>query len=313
MLKFNPPRLKHMLSMETLDKNIISYLLDRSEHFIATCIKKNQVLSTFAGQVVVNLFFEPSTRTRNSFEIAAHRFSAIVLSPDMQQSSTQKGELLIDTIHNFEAMGAKLLVIRHSDNNLAQFLAAELRTSISVINAGDGSNEHPTQTLIDLLTIRQHFTDFSKLTVAILGDVVHSRVARSLIIGLRMMGVERIRIIAPDYFMPKESDLLQADQIESITAGLQDVDIIYTLRIQKERMNREQHPNEGAYFKSFGLTQERLAIAKPNAIVMHPGPINRGIEIESVVADGPQSVILQQTQNSVAVRMAVIETLLNNH
>lgn len=312
MAKIKPPKIQHLLTIASLGKEQITYLLDRSEQLLRACLAQDKVINTLHGQVVVNLFFEPSTRTRNSFEIAAHRLGAIVLSPNMKQSATQKGELLIDTIHNFEAMGARLLTIRHPDNNLAQFLSAELQTDVSVINAGDGSNEHPTQTLLDLLTIRQHFSDFSQLTVAILGDVRHSRVARSLIIGLRTMGVERIRIVAPDYFMPTEVDGMAADQIDTITAGLEEADIIYCLRIQKERIDEKQCPSDGDYFKSFGLTQERLEFAKPTAIVMHPGPINRGIEIESVVADGPQSVILQQTQNSVAVRMAVIETLLNN-
>ena len=303
------PNLNHMLSMDVFDQSILTYLLDRSESFLPAC-KKNEIIPACTGQVIVNLFFESSTRTRNSFEIAAKRLNAIVLSPDMQQSATQKGELLIDTIRNFEAMDARLLIVRHSDNNLAQFLASELNSGTPVVNAGDGSNEHPTQAIVDLLTIRQHFPNFSDLTVAIIGDIVHSRVARSLITGLRIMGVKRIRIIAPEAFMPNESDIQHVDQFSAIDAGLEDVDVIYTLRIQKERFDTTQHPDDGEYFKSFGLTQERLKIAKPTAIVMHSGPIIRGVEIESVVADGPQSVILQQTQNSVAARMAVIETLL---
>lgn len=311
-LKSTIPHLHQLLSMSVLDKEKITYLLDRAEHFLTTAIAKNQVLETLRGQVIVNLFFESSTRSRNSFEIAAHRLGAIVLSPDIKQSATVKGELLIDTIHNLEALGAKLLIIRHPDNNLTQFLAAELSTDIAIINAGDGSNEHPTQALLDLLTIRQRVTDFSSLTVAILGDVAHSRVARSLIIGLRLMGVENIRIVAPDYFLPDPTNALRADRFNNISAGLQDTDIVYVLRIQKERMAQAQYPNEGAYFKAFGLTQEKLALAKPGAMVMHPGPMNRGIEIESAVADGPQSVILSQTHNAVALRMAVIETVLTS-
>ena len=306
------PNIHQLISMESLDLEKINYLFDRSSYFLKNCVEKDQVLDTLSGQVIVNLFFESSTRTRNSFEIAAHRLGAIVLSPNLAQSATTKGELLIDTIHNLEAMGAKLLIIRHAENNLAQFLAAELSANVGIINAGDGSNEHPTQALLDLFTIKQRVTDFSSLTVAILGDVAHSRVARSLIIGLRLMGVERIRIIAPDYFMPDSDDTLRADLFNELDAGLADVDIVYVLRIQKERMTEAQYPDEGAYFKAFALTQEKLALAKPDAIVMHPGPMNRGIEIESAVADGPQSVILSQTQNAVAVRMAVIETVLAN-
>jgi aspartate carbamoyltransferase catalytic subunit len=285
-------------------------LLDRGEFFLKTVVAKQEVLTTLRGKVIVNLFFEPSTRTRNSFEIAEHRLSAIVLSPDMKQSSTIKGELLIDTIRNLEKMGASLLVIRHPDNNLAEFVASELQTHIAVINAGDGSNEHPTQTLLDLLTIRQHFKNFADLTVAIVGDVSHSRVARSLVIGLHIMGVKKIRLISPENFTPEDAESMNVDVFHSMEAGLKGVDIIYTLRIQKERMQPELRPKDDQYFKKFGLTSDNLKLAKPSAIVMHPGPMNRGIEIESSVADGPQSVILQQTQNSVAIRMAVIETLL---
>ena len=304
------PTMRNLLSVQSLDASAITYLLDRADYFLKTAVSKQTVLDTLRGKVMVNLFFESSTRTRNSFEIAGHRLGAIVLSPDMKQSATAKGEILIDTIRNLEAMGASLLVIRHPDNNLTHFLAAELKTGVSVVNAGDGSNEHPTQTLLDLLTIRQHFKDFSNLTVAILGDVMHSRVARSLIMGLRIMGVNRIRIIAPDYFTPPESEVTHLDVFHSMETGLRDVDIIYALRIQKERMPAEQRPKDDQFFRQFGLTEARLSLAKPNAIVMHPGPMNRGIEIESSVADGPQSVILQQTQNSVAVRMAVLEMLL---
>jgi len=304
------PQLHHLLGIQSLDQKQIIYLLDRAEYFLKTAVAKQEMLTTLRGKVVVNLFFEPSTRTRNSFEIAAHRLGAIVLSPDMKQSSTTKGELLIDTIRNLEAMGASLLVIRHPDNHLAQFLAAEVNTQVSVVNAGDGSNEHPTQTLLDLMTMRQHFKDFSKLTIAIVGDIAHSRVARSLIMGLRLMGVPRIRIIAPESFTPDHAELAHVDVFHAMDAGLKDADIIYTLRIQKERMKEDQRPKDDQYFKNFGLTQERLVLAKRDAIVMHPGPMNRGIEIESSVADGAQSAILQQTQNSVAVRMAVLEVLL---
>src|SRR3990167_2554857 len=187
--KITPPKLQHLLSIKSLDPAKVIYLLDRAEYFLKTAIEKQVVLTTLQGKVVANLFFESSTRTRNSFEIAAHRLGAIVLLPDMKQASTLKGELMIDTIRNLEAMGVALLVIRHSDNNLAQFLAMELHSGIAVVNAGDGHNEHPTQALIDLLTIRQHFPDFSALTVAIVGDVAHSRVARSLVLGLLLMGV----------------------------------------------------------------------------------------------------------------------------
>lgn len=303
-------QLPHLLGIRDLDKNTITYLLDRAEYFLENTIAKNGVLDTLRGKVIANLFFENSTRTRNSFEIAEHRLGAIVLSPDMKQSSTAKGELLIDTVRNLEAMGVALLVIRHSNNHLAQFLAMELHERVAVINAGDGHNEHPTQALLDLLTIRQHFPDFSKLIVAIAGDVAHSRVARSLVLALELMGVATIRIIAPKNFQPKEEpDFKNCYVFDQMDAGLKDADVVYMLRIQKERMLEAEYPKDELYFKEFGLTEARLKIAKSSAIVMHPGPMNRGIEIESSVADGPQSVILQQTKNSVAVRMAVIEAV----
>jgi aspartate carbamoyltransferase catalytic subunit len=303
------PTLHHLLSIQSLNKETITYFLDRAEFFLKTALAKQEVLTTLHGKVIVNLFFESSTRTRNSFEIAAHRLGAIVLSPDIKQSSVNKGEIVIDTARNLEAMGAALLVVRHSENHFAQFLAAELKTTTAIVNAGDGINEHPTQTLIDLMTIRQHMPDFSKLTIAILGDILHSRVAHSLIIGLRTMGVTNIRLVAPVYFMPNESEF-NVKVYHSMEEGLRDVDVVYSLRIQKERIAAAQLPKDEQYVQNYGLTAERMALAKPNAIVMHPGPMNRGVEIESSVADGAQSAILQQTKNSVAVRMAVLETLL---
>lgn|SRR3990167_1857068 len=313
-LSSHTPQLKlhHFLTMRSLKRDDILYFFDRAEYFLKTAIAKKAVLKTLAGHVIVNLFFESSTRTRNSFSIAAYRMGAMVLSPDMRQSSTQKGELLIDTINNLAAMGASMLIVRHSDNHLAQFLASELKSDVAVINAGDGKNEHPTQALIDLMTIRQHFSEFSPLKVAIVGDVIHSRVARSLVIGLRSMGVTNIRFIGPKDFMPDMSapEFTQVQCFQDMDTGLKDADVIYMLRIQKERMAEAEYPKSAFYFKEFGLTEQRLILAKSTAIVMHPGPINRGIEIESSVADGSQSVILQQTQNSVAMRMAVIEAVM---
>ncbi len=312
LTKSKPPELSHLLTMKSLDAAKITYLIDRAEYFLKNVIAKNAVLDTLRGKVIANLFFEPSTRTRNSFEIAEKRLGAIILSPSMSESSTTKGELLVDTLHNLTAMGTSLFVIRHPDNNLAEFLATELRSSAAIVNAGDGSNEHPTQTLLDLMTIRQHFKDFSKLTVAIVGDVKHSRVARSLISGLNTMGVQQIRLITPKNLAIDNPEALNATVFHDVEAGLKEVDIVYALRTQKERMAATLHPNDDQFFKSFGITEDRLMLAKPSAIVMHPGPMNRGVEIASNVADGPQSVILQQTRNSVAVRMAVIETLLIN-
>jgi aspartate carbamoyltransferase catalytic subunit len=200
--------------------------------------------------------------------------------------------------------------VRHSDNHLAHFLSVESKTNVPVINAGDGSNEHPTQALLDLLIIKKHFPDFSKLTVAIVGDVAHSRVARSLMIGLQTMGIGKIRLITPKDFALDPTEIHHAEISHDIETGLHDVDVVYVLRIQKERMDPLQRPKDDLYFKQFGLTHERLALAKKSAIVMHAGPVNRGVEIESAVADGSQSVILQQTQHAVAVRMAIVESML---
>ncbi|OGT25637.1 MAG: aspartate carbamoyltransferase [Gammaproteobacteria bacterium RIFCSPLOWO2_02_FULL_42_14] len=310
-MKAKPPILRHLLSMQSLDREKIIYLLNRAEFFLKAAVVKEETLDTLRGKVVVNLFFEPSTRTRCSFEIATHRLGAILLSPDTKQSSMIKGEILIDTILNLEAMGAHLLIVRHADNHLAQFLAGESRAGVAVINAGDGSNEHPTQALIDLLTIRQHYPDFSHLTIAIVGDVIHSRVARSLAIGLHCMGVARVRVIAPKEFSPTELAAMPFDLFHDMNAGLKGADVIYALRIQKERLKPNEQPlKDDHYYQHFGLTKDRLTLAKQNAIVMHAGPIIRGVDIESAVADGAQSVILEQTRNSVAVRMAVMETLL---
>jgi len=253
MAKSKPPHLSHLLSMQSLDEEKIIYFLDRADYFLKNIVSKNVVLDILRGKIIANLFFEPSTRTRNSFEIAEKKLGAITLSPDVNQSSTTKGELLIDMFRNLEAMGVELFVIRHPDNNLAQFLATELKTTISVINAGDGSNEHPMQTLTDLMTIRQRFRDLSQLSVAIVGDVKHSRVARSLVIGLKTMRVEDIRIVAPPDFQLSNAKEMQVNTVTDLDTGLQDVDIIYTLRIQKERMPESERPKDQQYFKQFGI------------------------------------------------------------
>ncbi len=304
------PLMRHLLTMESLDQNIIGQLLDKADLMLRECVDKGRTVPTLAGKIVANLFFEPSTRTLNSFEIAAKRLGAICISPDISKSATVKGESLIDTIHTFEAMGTDYITIRHSDNNTAQFVASELKGATSIINAGDGVNQHPTQGLLDLLTIRQNKNDFTQLSVAIIGDIAHSRVARSLIAGLRIMNTPDIRIIAPAAFMPADSDELGVTTYTDIEKGLRDVDVVVTLRIQKERIDASDIPDNEKYFKSFGITNERVALAKPDAIVMHPGPMNRGIEIESSVADGIQSRILQQVRNGVAIRMAIMESML---
>jgi len=310
MKKKKAPLMRHLLTMESLDQTIIEQIFEEATRLLSGSLTKHEMLSILRGNIVTNLFFEPSTRSKHSFEIAAQRLGAISISPHMETSATMKGESLIDTIHAFEAMGTDIFTIRHSDNNTAQFVAAELIGSASVINAGDGINQHPTQGLVDLLTIHQHKKDFASLGVTIIGDTAHSRVARSLIAGLKIMGTTDIRIVAPQSFIPEDVDELGVKVFHDVNEGVTGADVIMALRIQKERIEESDIPDNQKYFKEFGLTLERLSHAKQDAIVMHPGPMNRGIEIESSVADGPQSVILQQVRNGVAIRMAVIEAMI---
>jgi aspartate carbamoyltransferase catalytic subunit len=310
--KKNQPLFRHLLGMETLTQEMIETLFKRANYFLEDCIDKNTVSDRMQGHIVVNLFFEPSTRTCNSFEIAAKRLGAMVLSPDMKNSATVKGESLIDTIHTFEMLGASVFVIRHDNNHTAQFIAGELLGQASVINAGDGTHQHPTQALLDLFTISQHKKNFNALSVAIVGDIAHSRVARSLIIGLKTMGCKDIRLIGPEALISLETEEHIPDAVKifhSMDEGLKNVDVVMPLRIQKERMQQAEIPDTHQYFTEFGLTRERLSLANTSAIVMHPGPMNRNIEIESSVADGPQSVILQQVHNGVAMRMAVMDAM----
>ena len=229
----------------------------------------------------------------------------------MKTSSTVKGESLLDTIHNFEALGTDIFVIRHADNNTAHFVSSELLSTASVINAGDGDNQHPTQGLLDLLTIHQYKPDFTELSLAIVGDIAHSRVARSLIAGLQIMGTTDIRLIAPESLVPDDAAQLGVRISHSLKDGLRDTDVVMALRIQKERMQEAFIPNPDKFFNEFGLTEKTIRYAKPDAIVMHPGPMNRGVEIESSVADGKQSVILQQVRNGIAMRMAIFDSLHN--
>ena len=258
------------------------------------------------GKTIVNLFFENSTRTRTTFELAAKRLSADVLSMSISTSSTSKGESLLDTIRNLEAMYVDMFVVRHGLSGAAHFIAQQTANHISVINAGDGQHAHPTQAMLDMFTIRQVKKDFSKLRVAIIGDILHSRVARSQILALNTLGAAEVRVIAPKTLLPAHVQTLGVSVCHNLNEGLQDIDVIIMLRLQKERMTSALLPSESEYFKCFGLTESKLKIAKPDAIVMHPGPINRGVEIDSKVADGPQSVILQQVSNGIAVRMAIM-------
>lgn len=303
--------LKRIISIDTLDKKTIEAIFSRASYFLNEFIDAKKQDTSANGKVVSLLFYEPSTRTQNSFSIAAQRLGAITVEPTMSFSSASKGETLLDTIKTFEAMGTDLFVVRHTDNNVVQFIASELANSkIGVINAGDGSNEHPSQCLLDLFTMSQQQKSFSDLTVAIIGDVAHSRVARSLVKGLRIMGIKEVRLIAPNDFLPNDYQHWNCKVTDVLADGLQGVDIIYSLRIQKERIEASQLPNLETFKKKFCLTPSTLKFAKENALIMHPGPINRNVEIDSAVADGKQSLILPQVRNGVAIRMALIDMLL---
>lgn len=295
----------HLLGMQSLTRNEIDLILKRANDFLRN-IKENRVFDTLKGQVVANLFFETSTRTRNSFEIAAKRLEAIVLSPDLKVSALNKGESLLDMARNLQAMGTRFFVIRHTENNWPRMLAEHLEQGI-VINAGDGNHQHPTQGLIDLMTIQQHKPDWTKLCVTIIGDIYHSRVVNSLVDGLLIMGVPEIRITGPSQLLPETVKNPRIKKIPELEASLINSDVVVTLRLQKERHSNLTELN--TFRQLFGLSAEKFALAKPDAIVMHPGPINREIEMTSEVADGKQSVILQQVQNGVAIRMAVLELL----
>jgi aspartate carbamoyltransferase catalytic subunit len=292
------------LGLKGLSKNQLTHILDVADNLIDDQgnLKKSKALDDMS---VANLFFEPSTRTRNTFEIAAMRSSANVINVDLANSALKKNEDLLDTMHTLQAMQIDMFVVRHKQSGLPHYVAENLN-NITILNAGDGVNAHPTQALLDMLTIRQHKQSFENLSVAIVGDIVHSRVAHSNIQALKTLGTTDIRLIAPAGL---QYDGYNAQCIDNIEIGIKDCDVIIVLRLQKERMLEVDIPNEQEYFSNYGLTLERLALAKSDAIVMHPGPINRGIEIDSSVADSNQSVILQQVTNGIAVRMAVMEIL----
>ncbi len=299
-------KLKHFLTIEGLDKGLLIEILDLAESFVGVTDQHIKKVPLLRGKSIVNLFFENSTRTRSTFELAAKRLSADVLSMSIATSSTSKGESLLDTIRNLEAMYVDMFVVRHGISGAAHFIAQHTAPHISVINAGDGQHAHPTQAMLDMFTIRQVKKDFAKLRVAIVGDILHSRVARSNIQALNTLGAAEVRVIAPKTLLPAQVETMGVTVSHNLTDGLKDIDVIIMLRLQKERMSSALLPSESEYFKCFGLTEDRLKIAKPDAIVMHPGPINRGVEIDSKVADGPQSVILKQVSNGIAIRMAIM-------
>ncbi|PPD50445.1 MAG: aspartate carbamoyltransferase catalytic subunit [Methylotenera sp.] len=302
-------RLKHLLSIEGLPKKILNQILDTAESFVGVAEREVKKVPLLRGKTVCNLFFENSTRTRTTFEIAAKRLSADVISLNVNASSQSKGETILDTINNLIAMHADMFVVRHAQSGAAHFIAQHVPSHIHVINAGDGRHSHPTQGLLDVFTIRKYKPELHNLRVAIVGDVLHSRVARSEIHALTTLGVPEIRVIAPKTLLPTQVEKLGVHVYHDINTGLKDVDVVMMLRLQNERMNGAMLPSVQEYFKTYGLTQERLALAKPDAIVMHPGPMNRGVEIDSSVADGQQSVILPQVTYGIAIRMAVMAIL----
>lgn len=303
-------RLKHFLGIEGLKRELLIEILDIATSLIQVSEKAVKKVPLLRGKTIVNLFFEPSTRTRTTFELAAKRLSADVLNFNISSSSSSKGETLLDMLNNLEAMHCDMFVVRHDEAGSAFFMAQHVPPHISIVNAGDGRHEHPTQAMLDMFTIRQYKGAFNNLKVAIVGDILHSRVARSQIFALTTLGAAEVRLIAPKTLMPKGIEDMGVKVFNRLKAGLQDVDVVIMLRIQRERMRSALLPSEQEYFQYYGLTEDMLAQADPDAIVMHPGPINRGVEIESSVADGPRSVILQQVSNGIAVRMAIMAMVL---
>jgi aspartate carbamoyltransferase catalytic subunit len=305
--------LTHLLTLEGLPPDVITRILDTAVPFASISERDVKKVPLLRGKAVFNLFFENSTRTRTTFEIAAKRLSADVINLNIGVSSTSKGETLLDTIDNLVAMNADMFVVRHSQSGAPHLIAAHLnrigKRHVHVVNAGDGRHAHPTQGLLDLFTIRHYKHDFRALTVAIVGDVLHSRVARSLIHGLTTLGTPEVRVVGPQTLLPAQVRAMGVQVRHDMREGLAGCDVVVMLRLQSERMRGALLPSAGEYFRHYGLTMQKLALAKPDAIVMHPGPMNRGVEIDSAVADGERSVILPQVTFGIAVRMAVMSIL----
>jgi len=302
----------HLLSTEGLSRDLILHVLDTASNFVSVSDREVKKVPLLRGKSVFNLFFENSTRTRTTFEIAATRLSADVINLDIARSSATKGESLLDTISNLSAMAADIFVVRHSESGAPYLIAQHVAPHVHVVNAGDGRHAHPTQALLDMYTIRHYKRDFANLTVAIVGDVLHSRVARSDINALTTLGCAEVRVVGPKTLVPADMAHMGVRVCHTLDEGLRDCDVVIALRLQSERMSGALLPSSQEYFKRFGLTPERLRIAKPDAIVMHPGPINRGVEMDSAVVDGPQSVILPQVTFGIAVRMAVMSIVAGN-
>jgi aspartate carbamoyltransferase catalytic subunit len=304
--------LQHLLTIEGLPRETLTHILDTATSFVGVTAREVKKVPLLRGKSVFNLFFENSTRTRTTFEIAAKRLSADVINLNIAVSSHTKGETLLDTVDNLSAMHADMFVVRHAQSGAPHLIASHVASHLHVINAGDGRHAHPTQGLLDLYTIRHYKKDFTRLSVAIVGDVLHSRVARSLIHALTVMGTPDVRVIGPMTLIPAGAEKLGVKVFYDLEQGLRDVDVVVMLRLQSERMRGALLPSAQEFFKYYGLTPEKLALAKPDAIVMHPGPLNRGVEIDSAVADGAHAVILSQVTFGIAVRMAVMSILAGN-
>ncbi len=306
-IQISQGKLSHFLNIKELPKSYIEDIISRSEE-----IHNNSNIRKYSENVVASLFFEPSTRTKTTFELASKRLSSNFINIDISNSSTAKGESIIDMVKTIEAMNCQMFVVRHSVPGTAHYIAESVSKNISVINAGDGSNEHPTQAMLDVFTIKKHKGGFQDLKISIVGDILHSRVAKSLIYALNTLGTKQINIVGPKKLIPEDYQELNVNYFSNMDEGINDADVIIMLRLQKERMH-DALISLDTYYDDYGLNESRLKYAKDDVIVMHPGPINRGIEIESTVADGPNSVILNQVSYGISVRMAIMSMLFDNN
>jgi aspartate carbamoyltransferase catalytic subunit len=305
--------LRHLLTLKGLDRSILSELLDEAQQFVSAPGSDTKRSNSLAGRTVANLFFEPSTRTRASFDLAGKRLGADVLNLDVNTSSRKKGESILDTIYTLQAMHVDVMVVRDASAGVPAYIAQHVDDHLSILNAGESDVSHPTQGLLDLLTIRQRLGSVAGLKVTIVGDIAHSRVARSAMQGLLTLGTDDIRLVSPTALAPNAAELPFATITDDLDTGMRDTNVVMALRIQRERIaDLDGVPDVDDYFANYGITHERLKKAADNVIVMHPGPMNRGIEIESSLADSPVSVITQQVTNGVAVRMAVLERVVRS-
>jgi aspartate carbamoyltransferase catalytic subunit len=304
--------LRHLITLEGLTRDELIALLDLAQFYVREPGNLPARDQSLAGHTVANLFFEPSTRTRVSFELAAQRLGAEVVNLDMQSSSRVKGETVLDTIYTLQAMLADILIMRDAEPGLPAYVAKHVAPHVCILNAGEAHLSHPTQGLLDALTVRQMKHDFENLRILIAGDINHSRVARSAWQAFTTLGIKELRIAAPDDLMPKPNEFANAVRFSDIDRAIEGVDVVMALRIQRERFTSAKIPDEAAYHRTFGINAQRMRRAHPGAIVMHPGPMNRDVEISGEVADGPQSVIQRQVTNGVAVRMAVLATIVRN-